>query len=253
MKATGKENNMTHENDTDVEKKESMQPETSRQEEETQQDKASKHKKDKKIKVHESELNELRAKAQKLDELQETFVRRVADFENAKKRLVREKEDFAKFANEKIITAFLPVLDNLERALQHGSNTETVEGVLSGVSLIKKQIMEVLENNGLVRVEAEGKEFDPHVHEAMGTIETTDHPDDFVAEEIQCGYMLKDKLLRPSWVRVAKNPESGLESDTAESTPEQETSVHGQDDIRDNDHKKTETEANNSPESGDSK
>lgn len=162
-------------------------------------------KKDKKVKIHISELEALKSKAQKLDELQDTFVRRVADFENAKKRLVREKEEFAKFASERIIAAFLPVLDNLDRALQHAGNSDTVEGILSGVKLIKKQINDILDGQGLTRIESVGKEFNPHFHEAMGTVDSSEYPDDYVCEEIQPGYMLKDKLLRPAWVRVVKN------------------------------------------------
>jgi len=173
-----------------------------------------KEKKGKKTKVSEDELSALRTKAAKLDELQDTFVRRVADFENAKKRLGREKEDFAKFANERIIAAFLPVLDNLDRALLHGSNTETVEGVLSGVELVKKQIMDVLQANGLEKIESVGKPFDPHFHEALGTVISEEHPEDTVVEEIQIGYMLKDKLLRPSWVRVSHTPQTTSDPNT---------------------------------------
>jgi len=195
------ENNVAEPVSEDVPQSEPVVPEDS-----AKHTKSHKEKKDKKIKVSEAEFVALQAKAQKLDELQDTFVRRVADFENAKKRLVREKEDFAKFANERLIGAFLPVLDNLDRALHHGGNTETVDGVLSGVQLIKKQIVDILESNGLEKIESTGKPFDPHFHEAMGTVESAEHQDDSVFEEIQAGYMLKDKLLRPSWVRVAKNP-----------------------------------------------
>ena len=168
-------------------------------------------KKEKKIKVSETEIVELRKKAEELDATKESFLRKVADFENAKKRLAREKEDFAKFANEKIVSSFLPVLDNLERALEHGGKPITAESVLEGVVLIKKQIEGILKNNGLEKVEAIGKKFDPHFHEAIGTVETDEHSEDNVAEEVQCGYMFKNKLLRPSWVRVAveKNVESG--------------------------------------------
>lgn len=160
----------------------------------------------KKVKVSEAELSELRAKAKKLDELQDTFVRRVADFENAKKRLVREKEEFAKFANEKIIAAFLPVIDNLDRALSHATGADANDSVSSGVTLIKKQIMDILQAQGLEKLESVGKQFDPHIHEAMGTVASDEYPEDIVVEEIQVGYVFKEKLLRPSWVRVSQGP-----------------------------------------------
>ncbi len=165
-------------------------------------------KKDKKVKVFEHELKELQTKANELDELKDTFLRKIADFENSKKRLNKEKEEFAKFANEKIISSFLPVLDNLDRALSHGSNSVTIESLASGVNLIKKQIVDILKDNGLNKIEALGKHFDPHFHEAVGKVETDEHPADMVIDEIQHGYLLKDKLLRPSWVRIAAPKES---------------------------------------------
>ena len=164
-------------------------------------------KKDKKVKITEHELNAFQAKANELDELKDTLLRKVADFENAKKRLHKEKEDFAKFANERIIASFLPVLDNLDRALAHTDSMSTMEGLISGVNLIKKQIFDILKNNGLEKIDALGKHFDPHVHEAIGTVETTAHEPDTVVEEIQQGYVLKDKLIRPAWVRIAAGPQ----------------------------------------------
>jgi molecular chaperone GrpE len=171
----------------------------------------------KKVKIQEAELNELRAKAKKLDELQDTFVRRVADFENAKKRLVREKEEFAKFANEKIIAAFLPVIDNLDRALSHVGDSENNVSFTSGIALIKKQVMDILQAQGLEKIESVGKPFDPHVHEAMGTVASEEYPEDTVVEEIQVGYVYKEKLLRPSWVRVSAGAKS---TDNADDAPE---------------------------------
>ncbi|MBU1864066.1 MAG: nucleotide exchange factor GrpE, partial [Candidatus Omnitrophica bacterium] len=101
------------------------------------------HKKEKKgkgAKITKEELKELQNKAQELDALKDNFLRKIADFENAKKRLIKEKEEFAKFANEKIVAAFLPVLDNLDRALVHSENLVTTDALLAGIQLIKKQI-----------------------------------------------------------------------------------------------------------------
>jgi len=144
-------------------------------------------------------------------------LRKIADFENAKKRVVREKEEFAKFANEKIIAAFLPVLDNLERALSHTENSDTVEALTSGIELIKKQIFTILKDHGLVKLDALGKHFDPHVHEAVGMVKTDEHEAGVVVDEVQCGYMLKDRLIRPVWVRVAEsNEEQPVHEEQAE-------------------------------------
>ncbi len=159
------------------------------------------------IVVKKEEFDALVEKGDKLDQLQDDFVRKIADFENAKKRLEREKDDFVKFANEKLIGAFLPVIDNFERALLHANDEASKDGFISGVELIKKQIFDILSSTGLEKIETAGKEFDPHFHEAMGTVETTEHEPDFIVEEIQAGYMLKEKLLRPSWVRIASHPE----------------------------------------------
>lgn len=160
---------------------------------------------DEKSEISQEELKELREKAEELKTVKESCLRTMADFENAKKRLAREKEDFAKFANETIISQFLPVLDNFDRALAHASENDASESFISGITLIRKQIFDILKNSGLEPIEALGKEFDPHVHEAVGVIETDEHPADTVVEEVQSGFMLKDKLLRPSWVRVASS------------------------------------------------
>lgn len=160
--------------------------------------------KSKKIKIDAEELESLKKQVSEFAELKDSMIRKVADFENAKKRLIKEKEDFAKFANEKIVSAFLPVLDNLDRALAHREATESAESLMSGVELIRKQIFSILKDNGLEEVEAVGKEFDPHLHEALGMVKTSEHPSGYVVEQVQTGYKLKDRLLRPSWVRVAE-------------------------------------------------
>jgi len=175
------------------------------------------HHKDKKVKISEQELHQLQAKAQELATVKDTLLRRMADFENAKKRLEREKDDYHKFANEKIIQAFLPVLDNLDRALAHRTNDVTADSLLAGIDLIKKQIDDILKSFGLRKVETVGKLFDPHMHEAMGTVSTDAYPPDSVVEEIQPGYFLKDKLLRPAWVRIAAGGEK-IENSSPEGT-----------------------------------
>ncbi len=141
-------------------------------------------------------------KAKQLDELKDTLMRKMADFENARKRLDREKKEFAKFATESLVKAFLPVIDNFDRAFAH-SDSGSIDDIVSGINMIKKQIFDILASNGLERIDAEGKAFDPHLHEAMGTVPTDEYPADTVIEELQPGYSFKGRLLRPAWVRVA--------------------------------------------------
>jgi len=184
--------------------------------------KKKKHSKPKKVHILEEELTLLQQKADELAQVKDDFLRKIADFENAKKRLMREKEEFAKFANEKIIAAFLPVLDNLDRALSHTENSDTVEALTSGIELIKKQIFTVLKDNGLEKIDARGKQFDPHVHEAVGMVKTDEHEAGMVVDEIQCGYLLKERLIRPAWVRVAEETDSSETEQTEETKPIEE-------------------------------
>ena len=133
-----------------------------------------------------------------LREKEEDILRLRAEFENYRKQLDREKEHFAKLANEKLITQLLDVLDNLDRAMSTIRDKETAEGV----NMIYKQFHKILEENGLKRIEALGKRFDPYYHEALMQ-ENSEKEDGTIVEEFQPGYILKDKVIRPAKVRVA--------------------------------------------------
>jgi molecular chaperone GrpE len=143
-----------------------------------------------------------RLKAER-DQLLERLARVQAEFENARKRAEREKLEFRDAASGSIVERFLPVLDNLQLALK---SSGTVEQVRSGVDLIVKQMQEVLRQMQVVQVSAEGEAFDPRLHEALGTVDREDLPDQHVAEEVRRGYKLRERLLRPALVRVARNP-----------------------------------------------
>ena len=158
------------------------------------------------VRVDEKEYTALCEKAAQLDELRDNLVRQVADYENTKKRLIKEKEDFVQYANKKIILEVLPIVDNLERAGQSARANHSVEALIDGVSLIEKQLQDVLKDHGLERITAVGEHFDPHKHEAIGAIESADYDDEVVVEEIAPGYMYKDTLLRPAMVRINKKP-----------------------------------------------
>jgi len=144
------------------------------------------------------------------------FLRERAELENFKKRMQREKSEALRFASEPLIRELLPVVDNLERAVEHG--TGDGESVLEGVRLVLKSFRDVLDRHGVKPIEAAGEPFDPSLHEAMAQVETTEHEPNRVVEQYHRGYLLHDRLLRPALVTVSSrksNPavESGRNSD----------------------------------------
>lgn len=147
-----------------------------------------------------AELQKLRAER---DALLDRLARAQAEFDNARKRALREQQDFRDFAMADAIKSLLPVVDNFERALQSKSDSSDFR---SGVDLIYKQLRDVLAKLGVQPIEAKGQPFDPHVHEAIEMVDTSDAADHEVLEEWQRGYKYKDRLLRPSMVKVARNP-----------------------------------------------
>lgn len=136
------------------------------------------------------------------DQLLDRLARLQAEFDNARKRAERERLDFRDFATGNVVEQFLPVIDNFELALK---STGSAEQLRSGVDLIVKQMGEVLAKMQVTPVAAVGEPFDPRLHEALGSVDRDDLPDQHVAEEIRRGYKLRDKLLRPALVRVAHN------------------------------------------------
>ena len=148
-----------------------------------------------------SEVQKLRVER---DTLIDRLARLQAEFENARKRTAREQQDFREYALADAVKALLPILDSFERALQTGS-AERSE-FRSGVDLIHKQLQDALLKLGLRAIPARGELFDPHLHEAIEMVDTTEAADHQILEELQRGYKLKDRLLRPSMVRVARNP-----------------------------------------------
>src|SRR5882762_2618626 len=149
----------------------------------------------------ESELQKLTAER---DTLLDRLARLQAEFENARKRTAREQQEFRDFATSDAIKALLPVVDSFERALQ--ARTSQLDEFRGGVELIYKQLQDALARLGVRPVPAKGERFDPHLHEAIEMVETTDVPDHQVIDELQRGYKLKERLLRPAMVRVAKDP-----------------------------------------------
>jgi molecular chaperone GrpE len=137
------------------------------------------------------------------DQLLDRLARLQAEFENARKRGEREKIANRDYAVGNVVEKFLPVLDHFEMALKA---TGSADQLRSGVELIVKQMEDVLKQLGVTEIPAMGVEFDPRQHEALGSVERHDLPDQHVAEEIRRGYKLRDRMLRPALVRVASNP-----------------------------------------------
>jgi len=136
----------------------------------------------------------------------ERWLRERADLENLKKRAARERSETARFANEAMLKDLLPVVDNLERAVEHARSGGNGQPLVDGVALVLKALLDVLERHGVTRIQAKGTPFDPAHHEAMAQVETAEHEPNVVVAEHQPGYRLHERLLRPALVSVAKAP-----------------------------------------------
>jgi molecular chaperone GrpE len=147
-----------------------------------------------------AELVKLRAER---DALVDRLARSQAEFDNARKRAVREQQDFRDYALMDALKTLLPVVDSFERALQVSAGEKSE--MRNGVELIYKQLQDVFTKLGLKQIPALGEQFDPHLHEGIEMVETREFPDHQVIEELQRGYKLKDRLLRPAMVKVAQN------------------------------------------------
>ena len=145
-----------------------------------------------------------------LQEINDKFVRLYAEFENYKKRINKDKEELVRYGNESLIFELLPVIDNLEMALKHSSH-DLNTGIVQGVEITLKELQRVLEKFGLSPIDASGKPFDPAVHHAITQVERDDVAEKTLVEEFRKGYMLWDKVLRPSLVAVSKKSFTGQE------------------------------------------
>jgi molecular chaperone GrpE len=144
----------------------------------------------------------------KHDEVKEKLLWMTADFENYKKRALKDKEDHLKFSQAGLLQEVLVVADNLERALAALPADDKDKGLLSlkqGVDLTLKQFNSILAKYNVTKIKAKGEKFDPRMHEVMFQEETTEFPDGTVLDELQSGYLLHDRVLRPAMVKIAKN------------------------------------------------
>ena len=149
--------------------------------------------------VSRAEFDRLKAER---DQLLDRLARTQAEFENARKRSERERGEQREYVTGSVVEQFLPVLDNFELALKSNGSAQQLR---TGVSLIVKQMEEILQKMQVSAVPAVGEAFDPRLHEALGTVERDDVPDQHVAEEVRRGYRIRERLLRPALVRVTHN------------------------------------------------
>jgi len=150
----------------------------------------------------EAEQSEFEKVQAERDQLLDRVARMQAEFENARKRGEKERTEFRDFAAASVVEQFLPVLDNFQLALKAKGSAEQLR---SGVELIVKQMEDILRQMQVVAVPALGEAFDPRVHEALGSVDRDDIPDQHVAEEVRRGYKMRERLLRPALVRIAHN------------------------------------------------
>ncbi|PIU25345.1 MAG: nucleotide exchange factor GrpE [Candidatus Infernicultor aquiphilus] len=155
----------------------------------------------------ENELQEMKKLAQEKDNLSKEYLeylkRLQADFENYKKQQEKKKKEFIEFANEKLLNNLLPVVDNLEKALDSTKNENNLETIKQGINNILKDFHNILMREGVHPIKALDQKFDPYKHEAVMSFETDKYPEDTVTEELRKGYYIKSKVLRPAMVKVA--------------------------------------------------
>ncbi|NPV90225.1 MAG: nucleotide exchange factor GrpE [Firmicutes bacterium] len=156
---------------------------------------------------------ELDASKQRVETYYRRLLRMEADFDNFRRRARAEKEEIQLHAAEKVITGLLPVLDNLERALEAVKNTHDIEALIQGLEMVHRGFKDILDREGLKVMEVLGRDFDPEMHEAMAQVPAAEAetPDNTIVREFQKGYLLRGKVIRPARVAVAKevSPESG--------------------------------------------
>ncbi|MFQ5847082.1 MAG: nucleotide exchange factor GrpE [Candidatus Methylomirabilales bacterium] len=157
------------------------------------------------------------AQAHELQELQDRYLRLAADFDNYRKRVMRERAELIRTAHEGLLLEFLPVLDNLERALaaarSSAASSQANETLIEGVEITLRLFKGVLEKEGVKAIETVGRPFDPTVHHAVEQVRATDHPENTVVEEVLRGYLLNQKVLRPALVKVSTDVAASVEAE----------------------------------------
>lgn len=157
-----------------------------------------------------AELKALTEKVESLNDenlqLKDQLMRTIADWQNFRKRAEQERVSLRQYAAEQIVVDLLPILDNFERTLAAGAAGASAEAILEGVRATDRQLRSILESRNLTRIQSEGVPFDPDLHHALATHETEDVEEGTVTHELEAGYKLAEKVIRPAKVRVAKKP-----------------------------------------------
>ena len=163
--------------------------------------------KEEELKNIEEESSKIKKLVQEKDNLSKEYLKHLerlqADFDNYKKRQEKKQKEFIEFANERLISNLLTVLDNLERALDSAKNNKNAKAIKEGINNTLKGFCNILKKEGVVPMKSIGHRFDPYKHEAVMKIETDKHSEDMVTEEFLKGYYIKSKVLRPAMVKVA--------------------------------------------------
>ena len=159
------------------------------------------------VTVSKEMFNATVAQAAQAAELKDRLLRAQADWDNSRKRILREKEDAVRYAAEGVLEKLLPVLDNFEMGMQAAKTATDAKSIAQGLEMVLAQFQQVLKDSGVETIDAVGHPFDPHRHEALGHTESADHPEGQVLQQLRKGYKLKDRLLRAASVFVAKPPE----------------------------------------------
>jgi len=167
------------------------------------------------VKTADNSEKELETVKKQLEQEKDRCLRLNAEFENQRKRLQKEKEEFVKYANEKLIIELIDIMESLERGLENAKGSSNKEKLIMGVELIYKQFKNVLDKNGLVPIKALGEKFDPYKHEAMMQTPSDDDEEGTILEEFARGYMLNNKVIRYSKVRVSKNKDTDSENEVS--------------------------------------
>lgn len=154
-----------------------------------------------------AEYDLLKAKADERDAACDKYLRAQADFDNAKKRLDKDRGDLLRYANDGLLLEFLPILDNLEAAEKYIKEAKDFKAVQEGVDIIQMQIQRFLKDIGVEKIKAVGEKFDPNTHEAIETEEAGDKNDGLIVSELKPGYRINGRLLRPASVKIAKKKE----------------------------------------------
>lgn len=150
------------------------------------------------------ELQQKLAEAEnRAEENYQKFLRTQADFDNFRRRTRKEKEDQAKYASLNLLEQLLPAVDNFERAIEASKTTQDFDSLVKGIDMVFKQLDQALQNEGLEVIPAVGEAFDPHFHQAVMQVEDSEFESGIVVEELQKGYKLKDKVIRPAMVKVS--------------------------------------------------